>query len=78
MFTAAMFTTVQKVGTIHMPRGYEMDKLWYIHIMEYNSAFIVSVLQLNIPVRTDPNYNFEWKNKHHGKYCIHYNNTHLN
>lgn len=51
MFTAAMFTTVQKVGTIHMPRGYEMGKLWYIHIMEYNSAFIVSVLQLNIPVK---------------------------
>lgn len=55
-----------------------INKLCYIHIMEYNSAFIVTVLQLNIPVRIDLNYNSEWKNKHHGKCCMQYNSIHLN
>lgn len=52
-------TTVQKLEIIHMPGGYEMDKLWYIHRIEYNSAFIITVLQIKIIIRIDPNYNFE-------------------
>ena len=45
-----------------------VNKLWYINIMEYNPAFTVTVIQLNISTRTDPKYNAEWKNKSGGKW----------
>ena len=40
MFTAAIFTTVQKLETIDIPGVTKwINRLWCVHTMEYNPAF---------------------------------------
>lgn len=64
MFTTAMFITVRKLETTHMPGLLEwINKLWYVDMLQYNPAFTVTVLQLNISTRIHPKYNAEWKNE---------------
>lgn len=49
-----------------------INKSWDIHIMNYNPALTMPVLELKISTKIDPENNAEWKNKRGGKWCTQY------